>query len=610
MGILKSKNKLEYIDLTSNENSWKSKLENMLNIDLHLVRQGEDISLPWLIICNAKFQDNNFDVIGTIPERLPNTQLPGMVIMIIQGERYRYTSYYPDSQIKYITCVDSGFKNPTKLRESLEGFISKDWGRFDRNKYNDHNEVTTGQRKQKATLNSAVNRPHKFEMVKQSLSKFLQKNFPESPRFRLSSEPKSSTTESKLYGFLLNIDHNEVTTGQRKQKATLNSAVNRPHKFEMVKQSLSKFLQKNFPESPRFRLSSEPKSSTTESKLYGFLLNIGNDNSKTQNQGECIRCVVHHVEEMTSDTIKVCGNQHVGRQVHIIVEKERIDGNLVINNQARKGIQTFLDENSSGGIDVILQIQYESNTVYKYLKCYLSEQMKGVQINFLQVDNTPTHPWIFVCDTFDEDKFLKLKETSKDHGSMLLEVHGCRTIPIEAEIEDKSKDDNKQIFLLFLGNSEIDDSLYMNDCAKHELRKIIGNIAGVPKRIHIKCLANLPKKAFSNFTERYITRIEPIWITEEDPIEEGSICIVVCFTFSRLQDDIAAVLRVTPQGCTNMLVVIQNCREGMSPGSMLKSNLNDIFKDFTNILYDDGECYDCHINSLAAEKVQAFIDNN
>lgn len=68
------------------------------------------------------------------------------------------------------------------------------------------------------------------------------------------------------------------------------------------------------------------------------------------------------------------------------------------------------------------------------------------------------------------------------------------------------------------------------------------------KRIFIKCPAKLPKKAFSNFTERYITRIEPIWMTGEDSIAEGSLCIVVCFTFSRLQDDIAAALQVTPEG--------------------------------------------------------------
>ncbi|XP_048770638.2 uncharacterized protein LOC125676838 isoform X2 [Ostrea edulis] len=130
------------------------------------------------------------------------------------------------------------------------------------------------------------------------------------------------------------------------------------------------------------------------------------------------------------------------------------------------------------------------------------------------------------------------------------------------------------------------------------------------KRIYIKCLSNLPKRAFSNFAERYITNIEPIWMADEDLIQEGSLCISVCFNLSRLQDEIAAVIQVTPKGCTNMLVVIQNCREGMSPRPMLRSNPNDIFKDFTNILYDDGECYDCHINSLAREKVQAFIDNN
>jgi hypothetical protein len=65
-------------------------------------------------------------------------------------------------------------------------------------------------------------------------------------------------------------------------------------------------------------------------------------------------------------------------------------------------------------------------------------------------------------------------------------------------------------------------------------------------------------------------------------------------------------------GCSNMLVVIKNCHKGISPGPMLNKNPNDIFKDFANILYDDmdDDCYNCDMNSLAAEKVQAFIDNN
>lgn len=68
------------------------------------------------------------------------------------------------------------------------------------------------------------------------------------------------------------------------------------------------------------------------------------------------------------------------------------------------------------------------------------------------------------------------------------------------------------------------------------------------KRIYIKCLSNLPKRAFSNFAERYITNIEPIWMADEDLIQEGSLCISVCFILSRLQDEIAAVIQVTPKG--------------------------------------------------------------
>ncbi|XP_061177164.1 uncharacterized protein LOC133185889 [Saccostrea echinata] len=108
--------------------------------------------------------------------------------------------------------------------------------------------------------------------------------------------------------------------------------------------------------------------------------------------------------------------------------------------------------------------------------------------------------------------------------------------------------------------------------------------------------------------ERYIRRIEPVWKTEEEPVDEGSLCIVVCLTFSRLLDDISAVVKITPQGCTNMLVVIQNCREGISPGPMLKHNPDDCFTDFTNILYGDGGCYECDVNSEAKGKIQSFID--
>lgn len=42
--------------------------------------------------------------------------------------------------------------------------------------------------------------------------------------------------------------------------------------------------------------------------------------------------------------------------------------------------------------------------------------------------------------------------------------------------------------------------------------------------------------------------MKPIWKTREDLIEEGSLCIVVCFNLSRLQDTIEAVLRDTPHG--------------------------------------------------------------
>ncbi|XP_048769482.1 uncharacterized protein LOC125675735 [Ostrea edulis] len=332
---------------------------------------------------------------------------------------------------------------------------------------------------------------------------------------------------------------------------------------------------------------------------------------------------------MNSYAIKVCGNQNVGRQVHIIVEKDGIDDTLFINNQARKDIQMFLDENPSDEIDVILQIPDDSTTGYAYLGSYLCEQMQGIKINFLQAENTPTHPWIFLCDTFDDDKFLKLRETSKDHGSMFLKVHGCQTIPIEAKIRDIGNDDNKQVIHLLMGTFEIDDSVYVNDCAKDKLRRIVESFGHVAdddvkkeklerkglsfqhhRRIYIQCHSNFPKRAFFNFMERYITRIEPIWRTKEDPIEEGSPCILVCFNLSHLQADIADVLKVTPQGCKNMLVVIQNCREGMSPRPMLKNNPSDNVIDFTNILSEDGECYDCHINSLAVEKIQAFIDNN
>lgn len=64
-----------------------------------------------------------------------------------------------------------------------------------------------------------------------------------------------------------------------------------------------------------------------------------------------------------------------------------------------------------GEIDVILQIQDDSTRAC--LESYLTAQMERVNVNFLQGGNTPTHPWVFVCDTFDEDKFLKLKDDSK-----------------------------------------------------------------------------------------------------------------------------------------------------------------------------------------------------
>ncbi|XP_048769498.1 uncharacterized protein LOC125675751 isoform X2 [Ostrea edulis] len=584
-----------------------------------------------------------------ISKGIPYTDEPGMVILIVQREVYDYTPYYPDPRIKYITCVDSEFNNACRIKKSFAGFISKDWHRLDGNKYVTYLDVIClGKDAQecKSNITMVLDETKKyFEDVYISHRNVEKTEDIKYPWIAIcgaecenisSSLPKLFVREEKLSGIVFTTKQNEMENGKiesafqtsysgckikfmmnvdfradferiRKEVMDLiskvDSTVNRPDKLKMVEQSLLKFIETHFPGSSSFSSPSMQKQSRTEAEVYQYLFNIE----------ESIQFVVHHVEEMNSYAIKVCGKQNVGREVHIISKDDGIDSTLVINNQARKGIKKFLDENPSGEIDVILQIQDDSTRAC--LESYLTAQMERVNVNFLQGGNTPTHPWVFVCDTFDEDKFLKLKDDSKDYGSMLLNVHGCQTLPIEAKIRDIGKDDDKTIHLC-LRISEIDDSLYMNDCAKHELRRImesIGNVAAVPfqhpKPIHIKYLANLSKKAFSNFMEKYITRIEPIWSNEED-CKEGSLCIVVCFTLSRPQVDIAAVVRITQQDCKNMLVVIQNCREGISPGPMLKYNSSENFIDFTNILSEDGECYDCRTNSLAAEKIQAFIDNN
>ncbi|XP_061192161.1 uncharacterized protein LOC133200362 [Saccostrea echinata] len=130
------------------------------------------------------------------------------------------------------------------------------------------------------------------------------------------------------------------------------------------------------------------------------------------------------------------------------------------------------------------------------------------------------------------------------------------------------------------------------------------------KSIYIRFSAPLSRKAFSAFMEKYLVGIEPIWVTGEDPVEEGSTCLILCFTLSRLMDDISAIVKITPKRCNCMLVVIHNCRQGTSPGPVLKHNPDDCFQDFTNIIYGEGDCYICSLNSEATETIQAFIDKN
>lgn len=70
---------LNLIDLTGEENKWKKEIVKLSNnIKLHLVRQGEDILYPWLMICNAKINCNHIDVTESIPDTLPHNELPGM----------------------------------------------------------------------------------------------------------------------------------------------------------------------------------------------------------------------------------------------------------------------------------------------------------------------------------------------------------------------------------------------------------------------------------------------------------------------------------------------------------------------------------------------------
>lgn len=72
---------------------------------------------------------------------------------------------------------------------------------------------------------------------------------------------------------------------------------------------------------------------------------------------------------------------------------------------------------------------------------------------------------------------------------MLLKVHGCQTLPIEATIQDTDKDDNKQTIHLLEGNYEIDDSLYMNVFAKDKLRssmEYIKKAAGIIQYVTVR----------------------------------------------------------------------------------------------------------------------------
>ncbi|XP_062575814.1 uncharacterized protein LOC134237690 [Saccostrea cucullata] len=128
------------------------------------------------------------------------------------------------------------------------------------------------------------------------------------------------------------------------------------------------------------------------------------------------------------------------------------------------------------------------------------------------------------------------------------------------------------------------------------------------KRIYIKFSTALSRKAFSAFIEKYLVGIDPIWVAGEDPVEKGFSCLILCFTLSRLMDDISAIMKIIPKGCNNMLVVIHNCRKGTPPGPVLKHNPDDCFQDFTNIIYGDEECYICSLNLEAKEKILSFID--
>ncbi|XP_062613282.1 uncharacterized protein LOC134275057 [Saccostrea cucullata] len=575
VGIEVPEVELDLIYLTRHAEKWRDKIESLLEkIEIRHIkprqrRIGEKIGNKWIGVCEAKF-DGHIDVKQSIPQKnLPeaSAEFPGMVILIGEqskresyGTKYDIRSYYPDKRVQYLTIAY--FPDDTfRARRAVIALINGDAINGDRNEYlivDENSEIQVGK------FNQAQDICYKgIKNAGKLTESFLMQNFPE--------------LQSRF-----------------------------------IAGSLGQYLMEN-------TCSLTHKSQFSQEEM--FLLTIGEDS---------ICFVVYDIKE-TSNLVLLNKNERLNEKSHIIMEKDGINESCAINNVAVKDIQNFAKELSSA-VDVVIKIQDEIGQTF--VKSFLESKVEGVQFQFLRPRSIPEHSYILVCSAKCRDNIYEDAKIPKDYKSMLLVVHDL----LEEEKFEGCEENctpTVQIPALF-DESSFDDIFYLNQTAKNEMHNLLTKLNTVEhiekgskditeeefektdtsflprekRRVNIKYLSDLPRKAFSDFIDRNIATIEPIWKKGEEPVEEGSLCIVVCFTLSRLLDDISAVVNISPQGCTNMLVVIQNCREGISPGPLLKHNPDNFFTDFTNILYGDGECYECDINSEASEKIQAFIDSN
>ncbi|XP_062573025.1 uncharacterized protein LOC134234956 [Saccostrea cucullata] len=151
-----------------------------------------------------------------------------------------------------------------------------------------------------------------------------------------------------------------------------------------------------------------------------------------------------------------------------------------------------------------------------------------------------------------------------------------------------------------------------NICGKIHKIILADNTYSDKKEVNVIFDEPFCKTAFSTFLEYYLHGLNAKWTTdiEKEKNVNREPALLLCFNFSRLDDDVsAAVVKCSNLDAPVMLVIIQPCEYEQEMRNLSTTTPGKPIVALTNILYSNAssQCFECDFNKKAEKDILTFL---